>query len=78
MQKIDPIRTGPNEYACPFCNKVMKRRAHIVNHILTHTGEKPFQCPYCPWSCNQKHQLPLHIRKKHTEHSVFKTEPGTF
>ena len=61
----EPIKIGPGQYACPFCNRVSAHSGSIKRHILIHTGEKPFKCKYCPMSCRQKSDLKNHIQNKH-------------
>ena len=49
----DPIRLGPNEYACPLCSKIMKKKNHMEDHIRIHILTKkvsfvPFVIIYSP------------------------------
>merc|ERR1712165_666163 len=62
--KNDPIRLGYQEFACPFpmCTKTTKAAADCRKHILTHSGEKPFNCPKCSFACNQNSNLYRHMR----------------
>ena len=41
----DPIRLGPNEYACPLCSKIMKKKNHMEDHIRIFV---PFVIIYSP------------------------------
>ncbi|XP_071528454.1 uncharacterized protein [Panulirus ornatus] len=53
---------------CPLCQRVFtgkNRRQHLENHILTHTGEKPWPCPHCHYRSSRKDTLHLHLRKWH-------------
>ena len=37
----------------------------IRRHLVIHTGEKPYNCPYCPAKFNQKFNCNKHVRKFH-------------
>jgi uncharacterized Zn-finger protein len=64
---LEPIRLGPNQYACPCCSKIFKDSRNCRRHILIHTGEKPFKCPYCTeYSSIQKVALQTHIKRQHS------------
>jgi len=56
----------PQGFLCPFCQKsTFKKPSDIKQHILTHTGEKPFKCPYCDFCSNRTGNMKKHILKKH-------------
>ena len=66
QKNIEPIHLiDENTYACPFCVRTMRDKGHMKQHILIHTGEKPFVCPYCTFACNIKSNWRRHIRKQH-------------
>ena len=58
----DPINFGPNQWGCPFCTKMSKTIAHAKQHIIIHTGEKPFRCNYCEHTANQKSNIQRHMK----------------
>ena len=53
------------ELSCQFCMRKFIFRSALERHLMTHTGEKPFLCPYCPHRTNRKYSLNVHLRSKH-------------
>ena len=44
----------------------MERSRGIKQHIFMHTGEKPFPCTQCKFRCNNKNNLKLHVKNRHS------------
>ena len=65
------IKIAPGIWACPFCPMNRKTSFDMESHIRTHTGEKPFQCPYCEQTFNQKGNCDRHINNRHTGEKPF-------
>lgn len=56
------------DVVCPVCQKLFtgrNKRQHLHYHMMTHTGEKPFQCPHCSHRANRVCNLKMHIKAKH-------------
>ncbi|GIY52833.1 hypothetical protein CEXT_283991 [Caerostris extrusa] len=49
-------------HKCDICQKMFFERYYLKQHIMIHTGERPFQCDICSKSFNRKS-----ILLKHTE-----------
>ncbi|CAB3252193.1 unnamed protein product [Arctia plantaginis] len=58
-------------YACRYCRKDFARRAHLVRHMYSHTGEKPLKCNLCEKSFTSKPSLANHIVQNHTHKKPF-------
>ncbi|XP_022661114.1 E3 SUMO-protein ligase EGR2-like [Varroa destructor] len=50
---------------CLVCNYTVKHRRNIYRHILTHTGDKPFQCELCSFRSSRSDKLKHHVKTKH-------------
>ena len=46
---------------CGFISRGVNYRQNLQNHMLTHTGEKPHQCPECPMRFLKKSNLKRHM-----------------
>ncbi|KAK3869712.1 hypothetical protein Pcinc_025005 [Petrolisthes cinctipes] len=51
---------GRNMFVCGFCGYSARDNDNLNRHIRTHTGEKPFACPFCPHRTTQKSHLKNH------------------
>ena len=57
---------------CPDCGKSVASN-RFTEHTYTHTGEKPYKCDLCYYSCTQKSNLTRH-KRNHTNEKSFKCE----
>ena len=55
------ISRGRND-TCEFCGKVFKNCSNLTVHRRSHTGEKPYKCQMCTYSCAQSSKLTRHMK----------------
>lgn len=63
-------------FACEFpgCDRKFRNTGKLKIHIRVHTGEKNYECPFCPGKrFAQKWGMDLHIKKQH-RHETVETE----
>ena len=60
---------GMKPFQCPVCQRSFK--GHFLQHLRTHTDEKPFRCETCGHCFAQRSQLKVHMRT-HTGERPYK------
>ena len=55
------IGKGKND-TCEYCGKIFKNCSNLTVHRRSHTGEKPYKCELCPYSCAQSSKLTRHMK----------------
>lgn len=60
--------TGDLNRSCSFCGKFFNSRnwrQDLQRHLMIHTGEKPYRCPFCSHRSNRAFNLRNHIHNVH-------------
>jgi len=52
---------------CQVCPKMFHSNSALVEHMRSHTGERPFQCPKCDMSFSYSSCLKSHLRTIHVD-----------
>lgn len=54
---------------CRVCGKQFlpctSWKQRFDRHLNTHSGARPFACPYCSHQCSRKDALKLHMQRRH-------------
>ncbi|KAI0060530.1 hypothetical protein BV25DRAFT_1786189, partial [Artomyces pyxidatus] len=53
-------------HLCPYCPKRFNRPSSLGIHINTHTGDKPFRCPYP--RCGKEFNVNSNMRRHYRNH----------
>ncbi|CAO3600550.1 unnamed protein product [Absidia cylindrospora] len=67
--------TPPRKYICPHCTKSFSRPSSLRTHIFSHSGEKPFACPY--HGCNRSFSVQSNMRRHIRVHYSASLAPPT-
>jgi len=59
------IHLGISNFSCKFCGKCVGSKRNLIDHEITHTGERPYVCPLCgkTFTCSgslNTHQYVVH------------------
>uniref|UniRef100_A0A8D9E2M2 RE1-silencing transcription factor n=1 Tax=Cacopsylla melanoneura TaxID=428564 RepID=A0A8D9E2M2_9HEMI len=61
-----PTRSNSSSsFVCIFCSYYTAFRHCMRDHVRKHIGDKPFVCPFCPYTATQKAHLTVHIKVRH-------------
>ena len=59
---IEALQNVKRNDTCRYCGKVFKNTSNLTVHIRSHTGEKPYKCDVCEYSCAQSSKLTRHMK----------------
>lgn len=56
---------APRSFVCELCGRRFNQKHHLRHHKYTHTGERPYFCPYCDQTFTQTSSRNKHIKTIH-------------
>lgn len=69
------VASGRTYHSCQVCGRVFGQMEDLRRHVRTHTGEKPYVCPCCPYRAAVKSSVLRHARMVHG-HSHARASPA--
>lgn len=64
-KKKSAYSLAPNRVSCPYCFRKFPWSSSLRRHVLTHTGQKPYKCSFCPLLFTTKSNCDRHLLRKH-------------
>ncbi|XP_038636817.1 myc-associated zinc finger protein-like isoform X2 [Scyliorhinus canicula] len=61
-QAPSPSRRVRKNHSCELCGKAFRDVYHLNRHKLSHSDEKPFECPICQQRFKRKDRMSYHVR----------------
>ncbi|KAJ4482920.1 hypothetical protein C8J55DRAFT_605320 [Lentinula edodes] len=58
------------DHKCPVCSATFTRPQHVVRHMRSHTGDRPYKCQHCGDQFSRSDLLSRHINKCHVGEKV--------
>ena len=69
-------RVVEKRFKCDYCNMMFKFPAHLREHTLIHTGEKPHECQFCGVCFTHKKTLKKHLLTHSDKVPPRRTQPA--
>nr|XP_057934517.1 vascular endothelial zinc finger 1-like [Doryrhamphus excisus] len=57
-----PAKPVKKNHGCEMCGKAFRDVYHLNRHKLSHSDEKPFECPICHQRFKRKDRMTYHVR----------------
>lgn len=57
-----PPKPVKKNHGCDMCGKAFRDVYHLNRHKLSHSDEKPFECPICQQRFKRKDRMTYHVR----------------
>ncbi|KAF0038173.1 hypothetical protein F2P81_008657 [Scophthalmus maximus] len=57
-----PTKPVKKNHGCEMCGKAFRDVYHLNRHKLSHSDEKPFECPICQQRFKRKDRMTYHVR----------------
>lgn len=64
------IQVSLHVHGCHLCDKSFKRKSWLKRHLLSHSAERHFLCPWCLSRHKRKDNLLQHMKLKHSGYLV--------
>jgi len=54
---------------CDICGKFEKSKKLLRRHMIKHSDDRPYPCPFCPKMFKRRYEVTAHVKVKHDEPS---------
>ncbi|CAG2211202.1 unnamed protein product [Mytilus edulis] len=59
------MKMQPVTDKCEVCSFATGHHNSLRRHSMRHTGQRPYRCNYCPYTCIQAISIKMHMKNKH-------------